>query len=145
MHDVPVRGVCGDENRKETTLSESFQQWCVVEIMGHQTYCGLVTEQTIGGQAFVRVDVPEQPGEGGEPATPAFSKLFGSSAIYCITPVAEDVCRAALRRNRSRPLNVYLPELYPPKETRRLMAPLGGGYADPMADDLPLDDEDERE
>ena len=135
-------------------MAEAFEQWCVVEIMGHQTYCGLVTEQTIGGQAFVRVDVPAQEADEDEdsPAVPAFSKLFGSGAIYCITPVDEQVCRAALKRNRSRPLTVYLPELYPPRETRRALAaalpgegrckPHGGENRDPYDDDLPMDEDD---
>lgn len=36
----------------------TFEQWCLVELFGHQQVVGLVSEQTIGGQAFIRVDVP---------------------------------------------------------------------------------------
>ena len=37
---------------------EKFECWAIVEVMGHSRYAGRVTEQAIGGCAFVRVDVP---------------------------------------------------------------------------------------
>ena len=45
-----------------------FEQTCIVELMGHNMIAGKVTEQTIGGQGFVRVDVPVAVGRG--PALP---------------------------------------------------------------------------
>lgn len=39
-------------------MAEKFEHWCVVEIFGHTRIAGFVTEQTIGGQSFVRVGVP---------------------------------------------------------------------------------------
>jgi hypothetical protein len=63
-------------------MAEKFEQWCILEIMGHQTFAGLVSEQAIGGASFVRIDVPEADG------LPAFSKCFGAGSIYCITPVS---------------------------------------------------------
>ncbi len=78
-----------------------FEQWCILEIMGHQTYAGLVTEQTLGGASFVRIDVPESEG------IPAFSKCFGAASIYCITPVTEEVARLRARSLRQAPLSVY--------------------------------------
>lgn len=38
--------------------THKFESWCIVELFGHQRIAGLVTEQTIGGCNFVRVDVP---------------------------------------------------------------------------------------
>lgn len=90
-------------------MAEAFDSWGVVEVMGHQTYAGRVTEQTVGGQAFVRVDVPAV----GE--TPAFTKLFGSGSIYCITPTSEDVARRMAAQVIKTP--VYL---YDVPSTRRL-------------------------
>lgn len=80
---------------------QPFDTWAIVEIMGHQRYAGRVTEQTVGGCAFVRVDVPAVNGE------PAFTKLFGQASIFCITPVSEDVARAAAQRTQSRPVEIY--------------------------------------
>ena len=37
--------------------------WAIVEIFGHQRIAGFLSEQTIGGQSFVRVDVPDLPGD----------------------------------------------------------------------------------
>lgn len=39
-------------------MSEKFEQFAVVELFGHQIIAGKVSEQVIGGQGFVRVDVP---------------------------------------------------------------------------------------
>ena len=84
---------------------EKFESWAIVEIMGHQTYAGLLSEQTIGGASFVRVDVP-QVGE-----IPAFTKLFGGGSIYCITPVSEQVARLRAESLRQSPMSIYdLPE-----------------------------------
>lgn len=36
-----------------------FDQWAIVDVMGHQRYAGRVTEETLAGAGFIRVDVPE--------------------------------------------------------------------------------------
>ncbi len=81
--------------------TRKFDSWAIVEIMGHQRYAGHVTEETIGGCAFVRVDVPAV----GDQA--AFTKLFGQSSIFCITPVSEEIGRAAAARQQARPIEIY--------------------------------------
>lgn len=67
---------------------ETFREWAVVEIMGHRRFAGFVSEQSVGGASFVRVDVPAV----GE--MPPFTKLFGASSIYCISPCTEETARA---------------------------------------------------
>lgn len=87
-------------------MAETFKQWAIIEIMGHQRYAGFVTEQSIGGASFVRVDVPENGAE-----NPAFTKLFGAGSIYAITPVAEHVARLASQKLNQVPITLYdLPE-----------------------------------
>lgn len=81
--------------------SETFDEWAIVEIMGHDRYAGRVSEQAIGGTSFVRIDVPECEGR------PAFTKLFGNSAIFSITPVAEDIARESVKRFRANPIIAY--------------------------------------
>lgn len=86
--------------------TNKFESWCIVELFGHQRIAGLVTEQTIGGSSFVRVDVPAN----GD--TPAYTRLFGNGAIYAINPVSETVARAAAAQYRSAPVSIYdFPEL----------------------------------
>ena len=72
--------------------SDSFDEWAVVEVMGHVTYAGRVSEQSIGGGSFIRVDVPGS--EGQEP----YCKLLGHGSIYCITPTTEEAAREVSRR-----------------------------------------------
>lgn len=83
----------------------TFDQWCIVELMGRQVIAGRVTEQIIGGTAYVRVDVPAVDEQ------PAFTRFYGSSAIYCMTPVSQEAAEIALKRFRPEPVNVYVPEL----------------------------------
>ena len=85
--------------------SPSFDQWCIVELFGRQVIAGRVTEQTIGGCSFIRVDVPEME------EREAFTRFYGQGAIYAMTPVSEAVARMALRRFRPEPVNVYVPEI----------------------------------
>jgi hypothetical protein len=83
-----------------------FDHWCIVELFGHQRIAGRVTEQTLGGCAFVRVDVPAI----GD--IPGYTRLFGQGAIYAINPVTEEVSRAAATSYRVVPVSPYeIPEL----------------------------------
>jgi hypothetical protein len=78
--------------------------------MGHDRYAGRVTEETIGGCAFVRIDVPAIGDR------QAFTKLFGSGAIFSITPVSEELARQAAASFRSRPVTIYAPSVQPALE-----------------------------
>ena len=80
---------------------DKFEAWAIVELFGHQRIAGRLTEQTIGGCNFVRVDVPEVNGN------QAFTKLFGQGAIYAITFVDEAIAKAAVDKMRPRPVSVY--------------------------------------
>lgn len=95
-------------------MAEKFEQWCILEIMGHNRYAGLVSEQSLGGSSFVRIDVPECNGQA------AFSKLFGAGSIYCITPVTEEVARMTAEGLRQTPLQVYD---FPAEVRERLQRP----------------------
>ncbi len=94
-------------------MTEKFEQHAIVELMGHGIIAGLVSEQAIGGQAFVRVDVPATNNQ------PAFTKFFSSGAIYCITPTDEETAYLAVDGLRAKPIEVYklnLPQLRQPIE-----------------------------
>lgn len=90
----------------EQQSSERFEGWCVVEIMGHQTFAGYVSERAIAGAGMLQIDVPEVDAQ-----HPAFSKLFSPSAIYGLTPTTEAHAREAAAQIRVRPVTLYvLPE-----------------------------------
>lgn len=85
----------------EKAAEQKIEQWAIVEIFGHTRIAGLVSEQTIGGCAFVRVDVPALGEE------QAFTKLFGQGAIYAITFVDEAAAKLAARAIRARPITTW--------------------------------------
>lgn len=78
-----------------------FENHCIVELFGHQKIAGLVTEQLIAGQGFVRVDVPATKHH------PAYTRLFGPSAIYSITPVTEEIAQAMQETIYAAPVTSY--------------------------------------
>lgn len=100
----------------------TFEQWCIVELYGHNKIAGLVSEQTIGGSTFVRVDVPEvkrnavtlagsRPENVVETIAP-FTKFYGANAIYAITPVSEEIARAIAVNLTAKPVHSFeLPQL----------------------------------
>lgn len=98
------------------TTTDKFDSWAIVEVMGHTRYAGRVTEQSVGGCNFVRVDVPEIPAETAgvgvdrrvvSEGQQAFTKLLGQSSIFAITPVSEEVARHVAARIMAAPVHVY--------------------------------------
>ena len=81
---------------------QTFDSHCIVELFGHQKIAGKVTEQVIAGQGFIRVDVPPTKRH------PAFTRLFGSGAIYSITPVTEEIANSAAESIWIEPVTVYV-------------------------------------
>jgi len=80
---------------------QSFNQWCILELFGHVRLAGLVSEQTIAGAAFIRIDVPETEN------TPAFTRIFGASAIYAINPVTEEFARSVVAQMAPTPVTMW--------------------------------------
>lgn len=76
-------------------------QWAIVELFGHQRIAGQVSEHQLGGQNFIRVDVPTVKGR------PPYTKLFGQGAIYAITFVDEAIATAAAQAIDARPVQPY--------------------------------------
>jgi hypothetical protein len=64
--------------------------WAIIELFGHTRIAGYVSEYVIGRRALIRVDVPDVPN------VPAFTRLYGTSAIYSISFVDEDTARRAV-------------------------------------------------
>lgn len=115
--------------------AKPFDEWCLLEIMGHQKFAGRVTEAVIAGQAFVRIDVPERKSGLGL-VVPGFTKLFGPSSIYSITPVAEDIARAMASQLEASAIHVYdLPDHIREKLRGSTQRNLPGYDHDPDDDD----------
>ncbi len=78
-------------------FDSTFDCYAVVELMGHLKLAGHVTEAQIGGQSFLQIDVPKPDGE------IEYTRYFGASAIYSITPVTKEVALAVAQRSNQKP------------------------------------------
>lgn len=94
-----------EEFRQEVQQQQKFSEWAIVELFGHSRIAGLVSEATVGGCSFVRVDVPNYDGEGW-----LFTKLYGNGAIYAINITTEAHARRAVESIFPRP---YVPRRAP--------------------------------
>lgn len=104
-----------------------FEQWAILELMGHVKLAGKVTEEERFGQKMGRIDIPD--GNGG-----FTTQYFGGSSVYRLTPTSEEVAREVSRDNQPSPIH--------PWQVRRLTA----GNPEPDARDADeIDDDDDDE
>lgn len=82
-------------------MSESFSEWCILELLGHRRMAGKVSEVELAGARFLRIDVPESSGE------QALTQYYGAQSVYCLTPVTEAVARAVALNSRPAPVSRY--------------------------------------
>lgn len=86
---------------KEAKQGESYEGWTILELMGHRRLAGYVREQSVGGAAFIRIDVP---GDGDENVATQF---YSPSAVYCMTPTTEDLARKVAKGARPAPVTQW--------------------------------------
>lgn len=79
-----------------------FEGHAIIELMGRQVIAGFVSEQVIAGAAMLRVDVPATA------TTPAYTKYYGGTAIYAITPTDAAMVQRAVDRLRPRPVEPWI-------------------------------------
>ena len=89
-------------NDQTTERQPAYEGYAIVELMGHNTIAGYISEVTIAGAAMLRVDVPAV----GEQA--GFTKFVGASAIYGITPTTQEIAERAAERLHVKPVSLYL-------------------------------------
>jgi hypothetical protein len=53
-----VRSTNQQKHPMNDQSQEQFEAWGLLELFGHQRLAGKLTEQTIGGVHFIRIDVP---------------------------------------------------------------------------------------
>jgi hypothetical protein len=88
-----------EDQAKYKTDVDDF--WALVSLFGHQQIAGKVSSYSLGGAAFVRVQVPETE------TVPGFSKLFNPSAIYDISPMDSESCMALVKRLDKAPIEKW--------------------------------------
>ena len=86
--------------------AETFREWAIVELMGHQRMAGMVSEVQIAGAGMIRIDVPAVNGQA------EFCRFISPAALYAINPVTEEIARGLAARVSSAPVHRYeLPAL----------------------------------
>lgn len=127
-------------------VKDGFREWAIVEVMGHTVYAGFCTDASIGGQSYLRVDVPEKGDR------KAFTKLLAPGSIFSISPCDEETIRAFVDKREMVPFDRYsLQEVAQKMATRELER---RGLPEPAAEprqphyqdddeDFGIDDDDE--
>ncbi len=93
-------------------MAETFEQWAILELMGHRKLAGLVKEETIGSASFIRLDVPD--GKGGF----AVTQYYNPSAVYCMTPTTREMAESYAKQNIPQPVSRY--EIPPLPSSRQI-------------------------
>jgi hypothetical protein len=95
----------------------TFEGWVILELMGHRRLAGYLSEEVVGGTAFLRIDVP------GVDSQVAATQFYSGSAVYCITPTTEEIARKVAASCQPAPVTAW--ELRP----ERTLAPTGIDYS----------------
>ena len=94
----------------EGNVDGGFGGWAILELMGHRRLGGRISEATIAGGAFIRIDIPHPNAIGMFRA----SQFYSPSAVYAITPTTEEIA-SAVGRNAPEPVSRWeLPALAGP-------------------------------
>lgn len=91
---------------EEGDEQDTFDEWAILELMGHRRLAGRLTEQEIGGASFLRLDVYDA-------EKVVTTQFYSASAVYCITPTTEEIARRIGERSKPAPVSRY--ELEPPR------------------------------
>lgn len=129
-------------------MTEKFEAYALVELFGHQRMAGKVTEQSIGGASFIRIDVPETQRQ------PGFTRILNPSSIYAINPITIEAMTAMAENLNKAPIQAYDIQEVVNKMKKQLEAPPqdyqdgtrmaeqeleeGGGWPDDDDSDFPM-------
>lgn len=121
-----------------TDETKAFEQWAVLELMGHRRLAGLLSEQTIAGAAFLRIDIPS------DTEIPTATQWYAPGAVYAITPCTEATARRIAEGITWTPpvsqWELPTPRIEAPSDGQT-QVPLGtyAAHGDPYSDDVALD------
>jgi len=85
-----------------------YEGYVILELMGHRRLIGYLSEATLAGAAFVRIDVLDARGESN-------TQYYSPQAVYAITPTTEETARRAASLNTVAPISRW--ELPAPQRT----------------------------
>jgi hypothetical protein len=103
---------------------KGFEGWAILELMGHRRLGGLISEATIAGAGFLRIDIPHPQHLDAMAAT----QFVAPASVYAITPTTEEIARAIASRAPEPVSRWELPALSGPRAT--------GGLAEAISQTL---------
>ena len=75
--------------------------WAILELFGHTTIAGQVTEINYGAVTFLSVNVPETRQQ------PTYTKLINPTAVYAINPVDEETAKRRAENLNKAPITAW--------------------------------------
>jgi len=78
----------------------TFDEWAIVELLGHRRLAGRIREVQIAGHGFLRLDIPDTGDE-----EPGATQFISPGLVYAMHPVDEDTARRAAGLWRSEPVS----------------------------------------
>lgn len=91
--------------------TESFEQWGILELLGHVRVAGIIREEERFGTKMGRIDIPDTHGG-------FTTQYFSGGAVYRLTPTTEEIARAVAARAQPEPVYRYeLPRALAPAPT----------------------------
>ena len=113
-----------------------FDEWCIVELFGHQKMAGHVTQSPLGDMLRVDVHTDED--------TILYTRFINPKAIYAINPVSQEVALLVGRQFAQPPVSHWeLQDMLPKQPVATLPAARDNDHYDDGDDDYDPDfDED---
>ena len=78
-------------------METNFDEWAILELMGHRRLAGKITDAVIGGGSFLRIDVPGDDEKW-------ITQYYSPQSVYCITPTTEEIARIVAKQNQPEPV-----------------------------------------
>lgn len=74
----------------------AFENWAVLELLGHRQRIGYVKEVEIAGAAMLRIDILMAKDQAGQDITA--TEFYAMSAVYALRPCTEETARLEATR-----------------------------------------------
>jgi hypothetical protein len=81
--------------------SKAYEGHAILELMGHRRLGGHISEVTMYGGVFCRIDIPGPDGK------TISTQFYGDKAIYCVSPCGEKEAMAVALANQPTPVTRY--------------------------------------
>jgi hypothetical protein len=81
-------------------MSEPFNDWAILELMGHRRLGGKVQDVEMFGARMCRIDIPDARHADKTHAT----QFYSAPSVYCVTPCSEETARQVAKLNQPAPV-----------------------------------------